>query len=77
MDVALFMTVGTGIGLNKEEKIKSLAHGLLSAVIHYDPDKIVFFGSETSRDTVDSLKTNILKNERKSLWNMSLLRSMR
>ena len=41
MDVALFMTVGTGIGPNKEEKIKSLAHGLLSSVIHYNPDNPV------------------------------------
>ena len=67
MDVALFMTVGTGIGPNKEEKIKSLAHGLLSAVIHYDPDKIVFFGSETSKDTVDSLKSQYLEERTKEL----------
>lgn len=52
----LFMTVGTGIGVNKEEKIKSLAHGLLVCIEHYRPDNVVFFGSDQSMDTIESIK---------------------
>ncbi len=52
----LFMTVGTGIGVNKEEKIKSLAHGLLVCIEHHRPDNVVFFGSDQSMDTIESVK---------------------
>lgn len=54
--VALLMTVGTGVGEDKDKKIESLAHGLLSSILHYNPDKVVFFGSEESKETVESLK---------------------
>ncbi|MGC9517454.1 MAG: TIGR02710 family CRISPR-associated CARF protein [Methanomicrobiales archaeon] len=55
MKRALFMTVGTGIGDSKDG-IHSLAHGLLYSIKHNRPDKIVFFGSELSKETVESVK---------------------
>jgi CRISPR-associated protein (TIGR02710 family) len=55
MKRALFMTVGTGVG-NEEERIHSLAHGLLESIEHYNPTTIVFFGSKLSEKTVESLK---------------------
>ena len=63
MKRAFFMTVGTGIGLN-EEKIKRLAHGLLTAIIHYNPDKVIFFGSENSKATVESIKRQYYESRR-------------
>lgn len=55
MKRALFMTVGTGIGDSKDG-IHSLAHGLLYSIKQNRPDKIVFFGSELSKETVESVK---------------------
>lgn len=60
MKRALFMTVGTGVGFD-EERIHSLAHGLLESIRTYQPDRIVFFGSKLSKKTVESLKTQYLK----------------
>lgn len=57
------MTVGTGVGLDKEKKMKSLAHGLLASVNHYNPEKIIFFGSEASRETIESLKSQYLEEK--------------
>ncbi len=54
MKRALLMTVGTGVGAKKEQ-IDSLAHGLLSSILHYKPDLIIFFGSELSKLTVNSI----------------------
>ena len=65
MGIALFMTVGTGRGT--EDSVKSLAHGLLSAIIHYNPDKIVFFGSADSKETVSSLKEQYREEKKKGL----------
>jgi len=65
MGVALFMTVGTG--RRTEESIKSLAHGILSAITHYNPDKIVFFGSDESKETITSLKDQYYEEKRKKL----------
>lgn len=48
----LFMTVGTGVG-DSEERVRSLAHGLLSSIHHNRPDRVIFFGSDKSRKTVD------------------------
>jgi len=61
MNRILFMTVGTGVG-DSEDKIDSLAHGLMKSVKYSRPDKIVFFGSELSKKTVASLKKQY-KNE--------------
>lgn len=65
MGVTLFMTVGTG-GKTKEG-IRSLAHGLLSAIIHYNPDQIVFFGSDDSKETVSSLKEQYHEEKKKGV----------
>ena len=63
------MTVGTGVGLDKEKKVNNLAHGLLTSVEHYNPEAIVFFGSEESRETVESLKGQYLKEKSAELNN--------
>ncbi len=63
------MTVGTGIGLDKEKKVRSLAHGLLASILHYNPEKVVFFGSEESIATVESLKWQYYENRREELIN--------
>lgn len=65
MGVALFMTVGTGRGT--EESIKSLAHGVLSAIIHYNPKTTIFFGSDESNVTIDSLKEQYREEKKKEL----------
>lgn len=65
MGIALFMTVGTGGGT--EESTRSLAHGILSAIIHYNPDQIVFFGSDDSKETVSSLKEQYREEKKKEL----------
>ena len=67
MNRVLFMTVGTGIGLDREKKIKSLAHGLLSATLHYNPDNIVFFGSEESKETVETLKSQYREEKQEKM----------
>lgn len=54
MKRTLFMTVG--IGGRSEEKVYSLAHGLLESILHYKPDFIIFFGSYLSENTVESIK---------------------
>ena len=65
MGVALFMTVGTGRGT--EESIKSLVHGVLSAIIHYNPKTTIFFGSDESNVTIDSLKEQYREEKKKEL----------
>ena len=69
MKRALFMTVGTGVGLDKEKKVRNLAHGLLTSIESYNPDKIVFFGSEESIETVESLKKQYYEKKGKELEN--------
>ena len=54
------MTVGTG--RRDEESITSLAHGLLVSITHYNPDRIVFFGSKESPATIESLKKQYYEN---------------
>lgn len=63
------MTVGTGVGLDKEKKIRSLAHGILASILHYSPEKVVFFGSEESLETVESLKGQHLEAKSAGLNN--------
>jgi len=74
MKRALFMTVGTGVGLDKEKKVRNLAHGLLSSIESYNPDKIVFFGSEESIETVESLKEQYYEKKGKELENCKFVR---
>lgn len=57
-DLALLMTVGTGIGSDKKD---SLAHGLLFSIINNHPKKIIFFGSDDSKSTIESLKRQYLE----------------
>ena len=73
MKRALFMTVGTGVGIN-EERIKRLAHGLLTAIIHYKPDKVIFFGSEDSKATIDSIKQQYYEERGKELKNYEFIK---
>ena len=61
------MTVGTG---RKDEKsIKSLAHGLLVSITHYNPDRIIFFGSKESTETIESVKKQYYENRGEELIN--------
>lgn len=62
----LFMTVGTGVGM-KEEKIKNLAHGLLVSILTHTPDKIIFFGSEESKKTLEEIKKQYVKEKGEEL----------
>lgn len=52
---ALLMTVGTGIG-EGQKVTDDLAHGILYSIDTCNPDKVIFFGSELSKLTIDSLK---------------------
>lgn len=61
------MTVGTG--RRDEKSIKNLAHGLLVSITHYNPDRIVFFGSEESTETIESVKRQYYENRGEELIN--------
>ena len=52
---ALLMTVGTGIG-GTDESVESLAHGILFSIDYYNPDIVLFFGSELSKRTIASVE---------------------
>ena len=60
MNRVLFMTVGTGMGTDAKSKTLNLAHGLLASIEHYHPDFVIFFGSEESRVTIESLRAQYL-----------------
>ncbi|VUT26086.1 MAG: CRISPR-associated protein (Cas_Cas02710) [Candidatus Methanolliviera sp. GoM_asphalt] len=72
MGVALFMTVGTG--RRDQESVKSLAHGLLHAITTHRPDNIVFFGSEESKKTVESLKEQYYEEKQEELTNYEFIK---
>ena len=59
--VALLMTVGTGIGKDKEKARAGLANAMLRSIISRNPDRIILFGSEESKYTVEALKDLYLK----------------
>lgn len=61
------MTVGTG--RRDERSITSLAHGLLVSITHYNPDRIVFFGSKESTATIESVKKQYYENRGEVLIN--------
>ena len=48
------MTVGTGIG--NQLATEDLAHGILFSIDTTNPDKVIFFGSELSKKTLESVK---------------------
>ena len=54
--VALLMTVGTGIGADKEKARAGLANAMLRSIISRNPDIVKFFGSKESKYTVETLK---------------------
>ena len=60
MKTILLMTVGTGTG-DSQEKIDSLAHGLLYSIKNTNPSYTIFFGSETSKKTLRSMKKQFFK----------------
>ncbi|HEC91937.1 MAG TPA: TIGR02710 family CRISPR-associated protein, partial [Candidatus Atribacteria bacterium] len=62
----LFMTVGTGVGKD-ENRVKNLAHGLLSAIKEHNPNKVIFFGSDESKETVKELERMYYESEQKKL----------
>ena len=55
---ALLMTVGTGIG--GQVATEDLAHGILFSIDNSNPDIVIFFGSEKSKKTVESVKEQYL-----------------
>lgn len=52
-EIAMLITVGTGVG--GPESRDSLAHGILFSIKNHKPKKIIFFGSEESKETVESV----------------------
>lgn len=55
---ALLMTVGTGIG--GQVATEDLAHAILFSIDNSNPDIVIFFGSEKSKKTVESVKEQYL-----------------
>ena len=56
---ALFMTVG--LGGKTQDKIDSLAHGMLDTILEGNFDYVVLFGSEGSKSTLESLKKQYIQ----------------
>lgn len=50
------MTVGTGVGEDKERARANLANAMLRSIVSRNPDIVKFFGSEESKYTVNTLK---------------------
>ena len=65
-ETAMLITVGTGIGTSQDVR-DSLAHGILYAINHYNPKRIVFFGSDESLKTVESLKRQYMEKHNREL----------
>lgn len=55
MKRALLMTVGTGVG-EKKDSVQNLARALLQSILHYRADLCIFFVSDSSKKTVESIK---------------------
>ena len=53
----LLMTVGTGI-----DDGKNLSHGIYFSIDFHNPDKIILFGSEESRNTIAHIHNDIIEN---------------
>lgn len=53
----LLMTVGTGIGGGEQ-----LAHGIFYSIESHNPDKIFFFGSKASLNTIEHIHDNIIED---------------
>lgn len=57
-ETALLMTVGTGIG--GQVATEDLAHAILFSIDTTNPDKVIFFGLELSKITIESVKEQYL-----------------
>lgn len=64
--LAVFMTVGTGTEKNKEKGMESQAHGIAYFIKEMKPDKIVFFVSKESEETIEYVKKYTEINETNS-----------
>ena len=53
----LLMTVGTGIGGGE-----NLAHGIFYSIESHNPDKILFFGSKASKNTIMHIHDKIIED---------------
>ena len=56
MKDALLMTVGTGVGKDKEKARGGLAYAMLKSIDFVNPDVVKLFGSEESKYTLEALK---------------------
>ena len=65
--VALLMTVGTGIGKNKEKARAGLGYAMYRSIDSKNPDRVILFGSEESKYTVEALKEEYLKEKDREL----------
>lgn len=54
--VTLFMTVGTGVGEDHQERMRNLAHGLAHGIAYLKADQVVFFGSEESHAMIEHIR---------------------
>ncbi|GAA5263509.1 TIGR02710 family CRISPR-associated CARF protein [Methanocalculus sp. MC3] len=53
--VTLFMTVGTGVGEDRLERMRNLAHGLAHGIAYLKADQLVFFGSQESHPMIEHI----------------------
>lgn len=61
---ALLMTVGTGVGKDKEKARGGLAYAMLKCIDFINPDIVKLFGSEESKFTVEALKKEYYKRHK-------------
>lgn len=62
-DVVLFMIVGTGLDSNSEDNgVRLLAHKLYSTINKIYPNKVIFFASDKSRQTIPYIKELFERN---------------
>jgi len=60
MKKGMIITVGTGIGADKNEAVKSLAQGIVKSIKSNNPDYIAFFVTEESkRETVPEIEKEL------------------
>ncbi len=50
------MTVGTGVGEDRLERMRNLAHGLAHGIAYLKADQLVFFGSEESHPMIEHIR---------------------
>lgn len=57
MGKTMIITVGTGIGADPEEAVRSLAHGIVTSIKVGNPDHIIFFvTNESQKNTIPEIK---------------------